>query len=114
MEVFNDAEMVDTADEFLESSLNVSETARKLIEKVGVVKDMLLIGKEANLAGQLIMREYMPNVIKDVAINRWNDALRMGLKTIVTENPAEYVCLKETVPADCRVISIEQMIEENM
>jgi len=30
MEVFNDAEMVDTADEFLESSLNVSETARKL------------------------------------------------------------------------------------
>ncbi len=30
MEVFNDTEMVDTAEEFLESSLNVSETARKL------------------------------------------------------------------------------------
>ena len=94
--------------------LDDSETGRKLIEKVGVVKDMLLIGKEANLAGQLIMREYMPNVIKDVAINRWNDALRMDRKTIVTENPAEYVCLKETLPADCRIISIEQMIEENM
>ena len=29
-EIFNDKEMVNTAEEFLESSLNVSETARKL------------------------------------------------------------------------------------
>ncbi|MDE6274772.1 MAG: (Fe-S)-binding protein, partial [Clostridiales bacterium] len=36
------------------------QTGRKLIEKAGIVKDMLLVGKEANLAGQLIMAEYMP------------------------------------------------------
>jgi hypothetical protein len=94
--------------------LDDSETGRKLIEKVGVVKDMLLIGKEANLAGQLIMAEYMPEVMKQVAKDRWFNAKNMDCKTVVTENPAEYVALKETCPEGYRVISIEEMILENM
>lgn len=94
--------------------LDDSETGRKLIEKVGVVKDMLLIGKEANLAGQLIMNEYMPNVMKQVALDRWFNAKNMDCKTVVTENPAEYVQLKETCPTGYRVISIEEMILENI
>ena len=87
---------------------------RALIEKVGSVKDMLLIRKEANLAGNLIMNEYMPDVMKAVAVNRWNDALRMDCNTIVTENPAEYVLLKENLPEGKRVITVEQMILENI
>ena len=94
--------------------LDDSTTGRKLIEKVGVVKDMLLIGKEANLAGQLIMREYMPEVIKQVALDRWFNAKNMDCKTVVTENPAEYVMLKETAPEGYRVITVEQMLLENM
>ena len=94
--------------------LDDSETGRKLIEKVGVVKDMLLIGKEANLAGQLIMAEYMPDVMRQVAKDRWFNAKNMDCKTVVTENPAEYVALKESCPDGCRVISIEEMILENM
>ena len=90
------------------------ETGRKLIEKVGKVKDMLLVGKEANLAGHLIMAEYMPNVIIQVAKDRWTNAKNMGCKTVVTENPAEYVALKETCPDGYRVITIEEMILENM
>lgn len=90
------------------------ETGRKLVEKVGVVKDMLLIGKEANLAGQLIMAEYMPEVMKQVAKDRWTNAVNMGCKTVVTENPAEYVALKATCPDGYRVISIEEMLLENM
>jgi Fe-S oxidoreductase len=94
--------------------LDDSETGRKLIEKVGVVKDMLLIGKEANLAGQLIMREYMPEVIKQVALDRWFNAKNMDCFTVVTENPAEYVMLKETAPEGFRVITVEQMLLENI
>lgn len=94
--------------------LDDSETGRKLIEKVGVVKDMLLIGKEANLAGQLIMAEYMPTVMEQVAKDRWTNAGNMNCKTVVTENPAEYVALKATVPQGYRVISIEEMILENI
>lgn len=87
---------------------------RKLIGKVGVVKDVLLIGKEANLAGNLIMNEYMPEVIKTVAERRWSEAERTDCDTFVTENPAEYVMLKETAPQGKRVLSIEQMILENI
>ena len=94
--------------------LDDSVTGRKLIEKVGVVKDMLLIGKEANLAGQLIMAEYMPDVMRQVAKDRWFNAKNMNCKTVVTENPAEYVALKESCPDGYRVISIEEMILENM
>ena len=94
--------------------LDDCETGRKLIEKVGIVKDMLLIGKEANLAGQLIMAEYMPAVMTQVAKDRWFNAKNMDCKTIVTENPAEYVALKATCPEGYRVISVEEMILENM
>lgn len=94
--------------------LEKSVTGRKLIEKVGTVKDMLLIGKEANLAGQLIMAEYMANVMKQVAKDRWFNAKNMDCKTVVTENPAEYVALKETCPDGYRVITVEEMILENM
>lgn len=94
--------------------LDDCETGRKLIEKVGVVKDMLLIGKEANLAGQLIMAQYMPAVMTQVAKDRWFNAKNMGCKTLVTENPAEYVALKATCPEGYRVISVEEMIMENM
>ena len=94
--------------------LDDSETGRKLIEKVGVNKEMLLIGKEANRAGQLIMAEYMPDVIVQVAKDRWQNAINMDCKTMVTENPAEYVALKATAPDGYRVISVEEMLLENM
>ncbi len=94
--------------------LDDSQTGRKLIEKVGIVKDMLLIGKEANLAGQLIMNEYMPTVMEQVAKDRWINAKNMDCKTVVTENPAEYEALKATCPDGYRVISVEEMIMENM
>lgn len=94
--------------------LDDCETGRKLIEKVGTAKDMLLVGKEANLAGQLIMAEYMPEVMTQVAKDRWTNAKNMDCKVVVTENPAEYVALKATCPDGYRVISVEEMIMENM
>ena len=94
--------------------LDDSQTGRKLVDKVGVVKDMLLIGKEANLAGQLIMAEYMPDVMTQVAKDRWFNAKNMDCKTVVTENPAEYVALKATCPDGYRVITVEEMILENI
>ena len=94
--------------------LDDSETGRKIIEKVGVKKEMLLIGKEANLAGQLIMNEYMPDVMTQVAKDRWFNGKNMDCKTVVTENPAEYVALKATCPDGYRVVSVEEMVLENL
>ncbi len=89
-------------------------SGRELISAVGVSRDMLLCGKETNLAGHLIMAEYMPDVIRNVALKRWENALNMECKTLVTESPAEYVCLKATCPEGCSVLSIEEMLLQNI
>ena len=94
--------------------LDDTESGRALIAKVGQSHEMLLHGKEANLAGQLIMAEYMPEVMAKVACDRWINAINMECKTVVTESPAEYVALKATEPDGYRVITVEDMLIENM
>ena len=89
-------------------------TGRKIISFVGENKEMLLIKKEANLAGNLIMNEYMPNVINQVAKDRWVNAKNMDCKVVVTCNPAEYVMLKATAEEGYKVLSIEEMLLENI
>ena len=47
-------------------------------------------------------------------IELYKEHFSRDCKTVVTENPAEYVCLKATAPQGYRVITVEQMILENM
>lgn len=89
-------------------------SGRELISLVGESRDMLLVGKEANLAGHSIMNEYMPEVMKLVARDRWTGACNMDCKTLVTESVSEYKALSATVPEGYRVITVEEMILENM
>ena len=98
----------------LARELDDTESGRALIEEVGTSRDMLLWGKEANLAGQLIMAEYMPAVMEQVARDRWVNAANMDCSTLVTVNPDEYVALSATCPEGKRVITVEEMLLENM
>lgn len=88
-------------------------SGRELIDMVGEKKEMLLIGKEANMAGNLIMDQYMHEKMLEVAKCRWVNAKNKGCKTLVTMNPDEYVLLNETAPSSYRVLSLEEMILEN-
>lgn len=94
--------------------LDDEKTGREIIAKVGLNKEMLLRGKEANFAGSLIMNEYMPSVQKRVAEDRWVNAINSDCRTLVTENPAEYEMLKLTKPEGCDVKTIERIITENL
>jgi hypothetical protein len=60
------------------------------------------------------MAEYMPDVILSVGMKRWENARGMDCKTLVTESPAEYVCLKATCPEGCSVLSVEEMLLQNL
>ncbi|HBF86705.1 MAG TPA: hypothetical protein DDW54_03390 [Clostridiales bacterium] len=60
------------------------------------------------------MNEYMPEVMKKVAENRWRDAINSDCETLVTESPSEYVMLKKTEPEGKRVITVEEMLAENL
>lgn len=89
-------------------------SGRELIALCGENREMLLCGKEANLAGNLIMNAYMPSVMEGVARNRWINARNMDCTTLVTENPAEYVLLRATAPEGYRVLTVEDMLLENL
>lgn len=94
--------------------LDDTETGRKIIEKIGNNKEMLLNRKEANMAGSLLMREYMPEVMERVAQDRWVNAKNSDCKVLVTENPAEYEMLKSVCPDGYEVKSVEEAISDNL
>lgn len=90
------------------------QTVRELVDRVGKRRELLLNGKEANCAGSLIMNEYMPDAMRKIAEERWREAERTGCGTLVTENPAEYELLKGTAPQGSRVLTVEEMLLENL
>ncbi len=94
--------------------LDDSVTIRKIIDSIGQNKEMLLIAKEANMAGSLLMKEYMPDVMLKIAKERLVNAKNMNCFTIVTSNPAEYVLLKEVADEQFTILSVEQAILENL
>ena len=94
----------------LARDLEETEPLREIISACGKVNEMLLNREHTMLAGNLIMNEYMPNVIKKVAENRWVNAKNANAKTLVTVSPAEYIMLKETKPEDIELLTIEEVI----
>ena len=62
------------------------------------------------LAGNLIMNEYMPDVMQKVAENRWQNARNANAEILVTESPAEYMILAETKPEDIELMKIEEVV----
>ena len=94
--------------------LDDTKSGRELISLVGTSRDMLLVGKEANLAGHSVMNEYMPDVMKLVARDRWINARNMDCTTLVTESVGEYKALLASAPEGSRVVTVEQMLLENM
>lgn len=94
----------------LSRDLEDSDSARKVLSACGELHEMLLFGKATMLAGNLIMNEYMPNVMKLVALNRWTNAHGVSAETVVTESPAEYAMLSETSDGKTELITLEEAV----
>ena len=94
----------------LARDLEETEPVREVLSKIGTVSEMLLNRKDTMLAGNLIMNEYMGDVIKRVAEDRWINAKNMNTKILVTESPAEYVMLKKTKPSGIELLTLEEAV----
>jgi Fe-S oxidoreductase len=95
---------------FLARDLEETEPIREILSACGTVNEMLLNRKDTMLAGNLIMNEYMPDVIERVAADRWTNAENMGAKILVTESVAEYVMMAKTKPENIEVMTIEEAV----
>ncbi len=83
---------------------------RKIVNAIGENREMLLNSKNTMLAGNLVMNEYMEDVITAVAKNRWINATNMDAQTVVTACPADYVKLSETKPENVELLTVEEAI----
>lgn len=94
----------------LARDLEDTTSARTVLSACGELKEFLLHGKDTNLAGNLIMGQYMPEAMAQVARNRWRDAQGVGATTVVTASPAEYVSLKAVQPEGMNLLTLEEAV----
>ena len=71
---------------------------------------MLLNRKETVWAGNILMAQYIPDVMKMVANRRLFNVKSIGQDTIVTACVSEYVSLKSVEQDDVTVLSLEDLI----
>ena len=93
----------------LSRDLEETEEAREIIMSYAVLGEMLLNRAETVWAGNILMAQYMPEIVKKVATRRIFNATSLGAKIIVTASVAEYASLK-AVAEDVEIISIEDLI----
>ncbi len=94
----------------LARDLEETEEPRAIVSAYANLSEMLLNRGETVWAGNILMAQYMPNVVKKVAERRIFNATSIGAKTIVTACVSEYVALKSVEQSDVEIISIEDLI----
>ena len=94
----------------LARDLEETEPLREILSACGDIKEMLLNRQYTMLAGNLIMNEYMPNVMELVAEKRWINAKNADAEVVVTVSPAEYALLSETKPENIQLMKLEEAV----
>ena len=71
---------------------------------------MLLNREETVWAGNILMAQYIPEVMKKVAARRLFNVTSLGESVIVTACVSEYVSLKNVAQDKVEVLSLEDLI----
>lgn len=98
----------------LARDLEESVPAREILAACGSNLEMLMNGKDTNLAGNLLMACYMPEAMTKVAVRRWEEAQRVSASAVVTANPDDFAALKATKPEGMELFSIEEVVLANL
>ena len=94
----------------LARDLEETEEARRVIMSYADLTEMLLNRKETVWAGNILMGEYIPKVMKQVAERRLENVTSVGQNAIVTACVSEYVSLKNIEQDKVEIMSIEDLI----
>lgn len=94
----------------LSRDLGEIEEPRKLIAAYLTLDEMLCHGKDTMWAGNILMAEWMPDVIRKVAENRIRDARGVGADLIVTASPSEYAALAAVAQSEVKILSLEELV----
>ncbi len=93
----------------LSRDLEETEEPRTIVSAFANLTEMLLNRGETVWAGNILMAQYVPEVMKLVAKRRLFNVTSIGADTVVTACVSEYAALKD-VATDVTVLSIEDLI----
>lgn len=83
----------------LSRDMDETEPGRMILVAMGIkVSEMFLHGKLAKSSGGALLQCYSPDLSALLARGRWEDAVRTGITTLVTEAPGSYTALKPETP----------------
>ena len=94
----------------LARDLEETEPLREILSACGEVREMLLNRQYTMLAGHYVMNQYMPDVMRKVAENRWFNAKNADAEVLVVTSPAEYETLLATKPEGIELMKLEEAI----
>ncbi len=94
----------------LARDLGETEAAREVISAFAELHEMLLNRKETVFAGNILMAQYMPEVIKNVAARRIFNAKSIGETAMVTASVSEHAALKSVGDPAVEILSLEDLI----
>lgn len=96
----------------LARDLEETQPLRDILSACGDVKEMLLNREYTMLAGHYVMNQYMSDVMKKVAENRWINAKNANAKVLVVTSPCEYEMLSATKPEGIELMKLEEAISK--
>ena len=94
----------------LARDLKETEEPRKVVAAYATLNEMLCHGKDTMWAGNILMAQWMPDVMKKVADGRIFNAKGVKADTIVTASVSEYAALKSVDQNEVAIISLEELI----
>ncbi len=94
----------------LARELSETEDVRTLVEKKGVLAEMLLNRRDTMFCGSFIMNEWMSDVMTLTAKKRMANILETGAKTVVVTSPAEYAMLDAVKEDGITVLSAQELV----
>jgi Fe-S oxidoreductase len=94
----------------LSRDLGETEEARAVISAFADLHEMLLNREETVWAGNILMAQYKPEMIKKVAERRIFNAKSIGEKVMVTASVSEYAALTSVEQNDVEILSLEDLI----
>ena len=94
----------------LSRDLEETEEPREIIKAFANLHEMLLNRKETVWAGNLLMAEYLPEVINEVASRRLYNVESIHENAVVTACVSEYAALKSVNQNKIEILSIEDLI----
>lgn len=94
----------------LARDLEETEEPREVIRACAKLNEMLLNRRETVWAGNILMAQYIPDVIQKVAERRIFNAHSIGADTMVTACVSEYAALQSVKQDQVEILSLEDLI----